>query len=137
LEIAFSEGGDRIITHIQGQIIRVWDTNTFKLLHTIHTYLPEKRNARGEIKNGITFSANMRFAFASNGDNFGPASLWSLADGTLLRKYQLPQSNWISAMPQDDGKALFVISNGDLYRWPGAPQELLDKLPVMDKPGPN
>lgn len=137
LSAVFTEEGRRVITHVSGQIIRVWDTDTGKLLHTIRTSLPEKRNARGEIRNAITFSANGRFAFACNGDNFSPGGLWSLLDGTLLRKYKLPQCSWLSGVPQDDGKALFVISNGDLYRWPGAPQELLDQLPKLDEPGRN
>jgi len=108
LEVAFAEGGSRVITHTSGQILRVWDAESGKLLHTIHTDLPEKRNPRGEIRNSITLSANGRFAFACNGDNHGPAGLWSLTDGTLLRKYQLPQSSWTTGAPQDDGKAVFV-----------------------------
>jgi WD40 repeat protein len=120
LDAVFAEGGSRVITQMAGQIIRVWDTGTGKLLQTIHTYLPEKRNARGEIRNAVTFSANGRFAFGCNADNFGPAGLWSLSDGSLLRKYRLPESTWLSGAPQDDGKALFIMSGGDLYRWAGS-----------------
>ncbi len=136
LAAVFTEDGNRVITQMSGQIIRIWNAKSGKMLHTIHTGLPEKRNPRGEIRNSITLSANGRFAFASNLDAYGPAGLWSLTDGTLLRKYQIPQSSWIFCVPQDDGKAVFVLSNGDLYRWPGAPQELLDQLPIVDKQSP-
>jgi len=121
LEAVFSGDGNRIITHMSAQVIRVWDTQTGHLLHTIHTGLPERRTPRGEIRNSIVLSENGRFAFAYNGNGNGPAGLWSLEDGELVRKYRLPESTWLSGVPQDDGKAVFVINNWDLYRWPGAP----------------
>ena len=47
LEVAFGSGGATIITHAVGQIIRVWDGNTYALLQTVKTELPEKRTAMG------------------------------------------------------------------------------------------
>jgi WD40 repeat protein len=124
LDVAFDEGGSRVVTHTAGQIIRVWDAESGRMLHAIHTSMPEKRNFRGEIRNTVALSANGRFAFVYNGDGFGPAALWSVTDGILLRRYRLPQCSWLSATPQEDGKAVFVISNMDLYRWPGAPLDM-------------
>ena len=131
VDVAFADNGSRVITYAAGQVVRVWDAGSGRMLHAIHTGLPEKRNREGTISNKITLSANGRFAFSSNGDNYARAALWSVADGTLLRRYQLPESTWAQAMPADDGKAVSVISNYNLYRWPGAPQELLDQLPNL------
>ncbi len=119
LDIAFAEGGSRVIASTAGQVIRVWDAESGRLLQTIHTGLPEKRNADGRINNQITLSANGGFAFASNWDNFAPATLWSLADGVPLRRYQLPETSWGYGIPTDDGKAVIVSSNDNLYRWKG------------------
>jgi WD40 repeat protein len=119
LETAFVDGGSRIATFTAGQVIRVWDAESGHLLHTIHTGLPEKRNRVGYINNKIMLSANGRFAFSSNGDNFAPAVLWSVSDGTPLRRYQLPESSWGFALPTEEGKAVIVSSNMNLYRWKG------------------
>ena len=123
LDIAFAHDGGRVITAVAGQIIRVWDAQSGKLLHTVRTGLPEKRNSDGRIDNQITLSATGRFAFAANWDNFAPAALWSLDDGTLLRRYQLPATSWGYAIPSDDGKAVLVQCNMNLYRWKGTDNE--------------
>jgi WD40 repeat protein len=119
LSACFNGDGRCIVTYAAGQVLRVWDTETCQLLQTIHTNLPEKRNEIGEIKNTITLSEDGQFAFACNGNSYAPGTLWSVYDGKLLRRYTLPESSWLSGVPASDGKALFVISNGDLYRWPG------------------
>ena len=130
LEIAFADGGSRVITHTAGQVIRVWDAQSGKLLRTVRTGLPEKRNAEGRINNRIALSENGHYAFAANWDNFAPAALWSLDNDTPFRRYQLPETGLGSGIPTDDGRAVLVETNLNLYRWAGAPQELLDKLPA-------
>jgi hypothetical protein len=123
VEVAFADGGARVITHTVGQIIRVWDAGSGTLLHTIHTGLPEKRNKEGWMSNETELSSTGRFAFCHNRNNFGIASLWSLADGALQRRYRLPEkeNTWLQAAPTDDGTAVYISSNGNLYRWPGVP----------------
>ena len=133
VEAAFAEGGTRIITHIEGRIIHVWDAGSGELLHTIHTELLERRNPRAGIWNRVVLSANGRFAFCHDNSKSGPASLWSLIDGTLQHRYQLPESLMTEAVPGDDGTAVYVNSYGNLYRWPGRPKELLDQPPGRGK----
>ena len=123
VETAFTDGGNRVITHAAGQILRVWDAESGRMLRTIRTGLPEKRNGTGRINNQITLSGDGRFAFAANWDNFAPAVLWSVADGAPLRRYQLPESGWGFGLPTNDGKSVIVSSNMNLYRWPGAPAD--------------
>ncbi len=119
VETLFMDGGSQVVTFTAGQIIRVWDAESGRLLRTIRTGLPEKRNAEGRINNQITLSSNGRFAFSSNGDNFAPAVLWSVTDGVPLRRYQLPESSWGFGLPTEDGKSVVVSSNENLYRWQG------------------
>jgi WD40 repeat protein len=131
LSATFAEGGSRVITHTAGQILRVWDAESGRMLHAIHTRLPEKRNRDGRISNQIALSANRRFAFVCNGDNYAPAALYSVADGTLLRQYRLPESSWPTGTPADDGRTVYVSGGMSLCQWPGAPQDLLDQLSDM------
>ncbi len=123
VDVAFTDGGARVITHAVGQIIRVWDAGSGELLHTMHTGLPEKRNRVGYMDNRIVLSTTGRFAFCYNPSNFGTASLWSMADGVLQRRYQLPEraTGWAQAAPTDDGTAVYITIGYDLYRWPGVP----------------
>lgn len=120
LNIALSEDGTNVITYAAGQVIRVWDAASGNLLNTIHSKLPEKRNKEGYINNQISISADGRYAFCYNGNGFGTATLWSLDDGTLHHRYQLPQTYWIYAVLSDDGSAVYISYNTNLYRWPGA-----------------
>jgi WD40 repeat protein len=120
LECTFTGNGTRVITYASGQVIRVWDSSTGQRLQTIYTKLPEKRDERGQIRNEITFSKNGDYAFAFNQDGFSTASLWSVSDGILLRRYQLPGgiNTWTQVVVSDDG-AVYIISDGDLNRWAG------------------
>ena len=124
--VTFVEDGARVVTHTAGQVIRVWDAESGRMLRSVHTELPEKRNGDGRINNQIMVSENGRFAFAANADGFSPAALWSLDDGALLRKYELPASSWINGVPLADGTAVYVMTNANLYRWSGAPEEYRD-----------
>ncbi len=117
--VSFADQGNRLVTHAAGQIIRVWDSRTGKLVNTIETGLPERRDRNGAIHNRIVLSDNGDYAFAHNGDNFVPASLWSLADGVRIRRYKFPDNGPFSIAVSDDGKSVFVLDKGDLSRWPG------------------
>jgi len=123
--VAFGGGGQRVVTHIAGQIIRVWDTRSGALIHAIGTGLPERRNANGAINNRILLSDNGDYAFTLNRDNFGLASLWSLADGALIRRYSLPKCDAYYVALPDDGKSVYMLDRDDLYRWPGRPKDAL------------
>lgn len=123
VEAAFSEDETRVITWASGQVIRIWDANSGALLHTIHTHLPEQRNFEGNIANRIIVNATGRYAFCYNENAYAPASLWSLADGTLQCRYQWPQReySWPQAVLSDDGASLYALTNSNLFLWPGAP----------------
>ncbi|HPO17031.1 MAG TPA: PQQ-binding-like beta-propeller repeat protein [Candidatus Hydrogenedentes bacterium] len=120
LETAFTDDGTKIITSAAGQVIRIWDAATGNLIHIIHTRLPEKRNDDGYISNNIITTTNGRYAFCYNGNGYGIATLWSLSDGALQRRYQLPQGNWMAAVPAADGSAVYINVYNNLYRWLGA-----------------
>jgi WD40 repeat protein len=123
--VAFGGTGDRVVTFVAGQIIRVWDARSGQMINMIETGLPEKRNRFGDIHNSVVLSDNGDFAFALNRDNFASASLWSLADGALIRRYSLPQSDSFNVALTDDGKSVYVVDKDDLYRWPGRAKDAL------------
>lgn len=124
LEGAFGNGGATIITHAVGQIIRVWDGNTYALLQTIKTELPEKRNSNGDIiQNMVVLNPLGDYAFCYNRSNAGPASLWSLNSGALVRRYKLSGPFQEGVAVTNDGTAVYMIGNGQLYRWAGRPKD--------------
>jgi len=122
VHVAFGAFGDHAITHAGGKIIRVWDSRSGALINTIETGLPEKRNANWFINNRIVFSGNGEYALAYNRDNFAPASLLSLADGTLIRRYKFPDNSSFNIALSEDGKSVYLLDKGDLNRWPGRPK---------------
>ncbi len=119
IQVAFAGRGDRVITHAAGQVVRVWDSRSGELLHTIETGLPEKRNKYWTIRNHIILGDNGDYAFAYNSDNFGTASLWSLEDGGLARRYRFPDSPTRSIALADDARSVYVLDRGELERWAG------------------
>jgi WD40 repeat protein len=123
VHVAFGAFGDHAITHAGGKIIRVWDSRSGALINTIETGLPEKRNANWFINNRIVFSGNGEYALAYNRDNFAPASLLSLADGTLIRRYKFPDNSSFNIALSEDGKSVYLLDKGDLNRWPGRPKD--------------
>jgi WD40 repeat protein len=124
VEVAFGRGGATIITHAVGQIIRVWDGNTYALLQTIKTELPEKRDDRGDIvQNLVVLNPQADYAFCYNRINAGLASLWSLNSGALVRRYKLAEPIQNNVVVSDDGTSVYLVSNGQLYRWPGRPKD--------------
>ncbi len=122
VHVAFGAFGDRVLTLAGGQVIRVWDTRNGDLLRTIEAGLPEKRNQNGMIDNHVVLSDNGDYAFFYNRDNFAPASLWSLAEGTLIRRYQFPDATTFSFAVPDDGACVYTMAGDALYRWPGRPK---------------
>jgi WD40 repeat protein len=122
-EAFFIDGGARVVTLAGKQIIGVWDAGSGALLHTIQTGLSEKRVKNRPVQKSVVFSATGRFAFCHSSDGAAPATLWSLADGTLQRQYKLPAGLFTEAVPADDGTAVYVQSNRNLYRWPGRPKD--------------
>lgn len=122
ITVGFAEGGKHLITMAEGQILRVWDIASGKLLRTIYTGLPEKRNARGAINNELFLSENGAYAFAYNKDGFAPAELWEVATGKRIRRYDLPSAgtdNWLRAAITDNGSKIYVYLNDGLYILPG------------------
>ncbi len=119
----FIAGGARVVTLAGKQIIGVWDAATGALLHSIQTGLPEKRVKNRPVQKSVVFSATGRFAFCFSSDGSVPATLWSLADGTLQRRCQLSATVFTEAVPADDGTAVYVQSDHNLYRWPGVPKD--------------
>jgi WD40 repeat protein len=124
LEVAFGNGGATIVTHAAGQVIRVWDGNTYALLQTINTGLPDKRDDRWElIPNEIILNPVGNYAFCYNRGSAAPASLWSLNSGALVRRYKLSGPVQEGVAVSNDGTAVYMIGNGQLYRWPGRPKD--------------
>lgn len=122
ITVGFAEGGKQLITMAEGQILRVWDIASGKLLRTLYTGLPEERNARGAINNELFLSENGAYAFAYNKDGYAPAELWEVATGKGLRRYDLPPvgaDNWPRAAITDDGSRIYVELNDELYILPG------------------
>ena len=124
IEVAFGNGGATIVTHAAGQVIRVWDGNTYALLQTIKTGLPNKRDGRWElVANRVILNPRGDYAFCCNESNAGYAALWSLNSGTLIRRYKLPAPVQNNVAVSNDGTAVYITRNGDLYRWPGRPKD--------------
>ena len=122
ITVGFSEGGEQLITLAEGQILRVWDITSGNLVRTIHTGLPEKRNADGEINNELFLSANGAYAFAYNRDGFAPATLWEVATGRRIRRYDLPPSSGshhTQCAITDDGSKIYANLKDGLYILPG------------------
>jgi WD40 repeat protein len=119
LYVAFGASGDRVITHTDGQIIRVWDTRSGEQQHAIETSLPQTRDKERRIRNRTVLSDNGDYALAYSRSSTVPASLWSLKDGTLLRRYKFPETESLSIALTDDAKSIYVLDSGDLYRWKG------------------
>lgn len=122
ITVGFAESGKHVITMAEGQILRVWDIASGKLLRTLYTGLPEERNARGAINNELFLSENGAYAFAYNKDGYAPAELWEVATGKGIRRYDLPPvgaDNWPRAAITDDGSRIYVELNDELYILPG------------------
>jgi WD40 repeat protein len=124
VHVAFAAFGDRILTQAGGQVVRVWDTHTGDLLRTIEAGLPEKRNQNGMISNRVVLSDNGDYALFYNRDNFAPASLWSLADGERIRRYQFPDKIPFTFAVPNDGACVYVMAGDTLHRWPGRPTNM-------------
>ena len=102
-----------------------FDSRSGALLQTIEAGLPEKRNRNGAINNRIVLRDAGDYALAYNRDNFGPASLWSLVDGGLVRRYRFSNNAYrpFAIAPSDDAKSVYVLDGDSLYRWPGRPKD--------------
>lgn len=121
VEAVFANDGARVITRAENQVIRIWESDSGKLLHTIRTGLSLQRDSEGRIANETIVSPNGRFAFCFNRSGYGLASLWSLEDGTLVRQYRLPSwgRHWVETRLPDDGSGVYIGYYDNLYRWPG------------------
>ncbi len=117
--VAFSGSGSRAVTYAAGKMIRVWDCCSGELINTIDTGMPEKRNGNWYINNHILLSGDGGYALAMNRDNFAPASLWSLADGELVRRYRFSGDASRRIALSDDAKSVYVLDKGELERWAG------------------
>jgi hypothetical protein len=49
--------------------------------------------------------------------------LWSLNSGALVRRYKLSGPVQEGVAVSNDGTAVYMIGNGQLYRWPGRPKD--------------
>ena len=115
LTCGFAADGTQLITLAEGQILRVWDICSGKLLRTIRTRLPEQRDARGQINNHLVLSPNGAYAFAYNSDGFAVATLWETATGRAIIRHNLPAAKVKDIAVLDDGTGVYMSLEDGLY----------------------
>jgi WD40 repeat protein len=111
----FSEDGKQLITTASGQVLRVWDIKSGKIVRTIYTKLAEERNEKGYINNSWALSQNGSYAFAFNYDGFGASSLWDVNTGRMIAKDYLPQGEIKHVSVADDGSGVYMAIGGRIY----------------------
>ena len=121
INIGFANGGTHLITMAEGQILRVWDIKSGKIVRTIRTGLPEKRNASGHINNNLVLSGNGAYAFSYNTDGFASATLWEVGTGKVISRYNIdfPAEDHIFVAIADDGSAVYLRLRDGLYHLSG------------------
>ena len=119
----FAKDGAQVVTIAENMLIRIWDTETGRLIRTIDCGLPEKRGDGGFIRNTITLSGNGAYALAYNWEGFDTGSLWDLEKGVKIRCYTFLGMHIDHAALSEDGTVVYAMINGDLHYLSGAPKK--------------
>ena len=119
----FAKDGAQVVTIAENMLIRIWDTETGRLIRTIDCGLPEKRGDGGFIRNTITLSGNGAYALAYNWEGFDTGTLWDLEKGVKIRCYTFEGASHIEAAVSEDGTKVYAMINGDLHYLSGAPKK--------------
>lgn len=115
LEAAFIGDGARMVTVAESQMMRVWDCQTGRSVHTIDAGLSNTRNEGGFMENNITLSGNGAYALTSNGFD-RRATLWDLKAGTAVKKWSHWKRQYFWARyVSDDGKSIYLNIDNSLY----------------------
>lgn len=114
LQTAFIGDGPRLLTVAEAQMIRVWDSQTGRSVHTIEAGLSNTRNEYGYMENEITLSRNSAYAMASN-PNDSQAILWDVNSGRAAKKYTDWKRDYRVMHVSDDGKCIYLDINNSLY----------------------
>ena len=123
IKAKFSKDGSQVVTIADNMLIRVWETETGRLIRTIDPELPVKRGRDGFIRNTITLSGNGAYALAYNKDGFDTGAFWDLEKGIKIRCYTFEGAYKIEAAVSEDGSMVYAMINGDLYYLAGAKKE--------------
>ena len=118
-----AKNGAQVVTVSERKLIRVWDTETGRLIRTIDPELPTKRDEEGRIGSAITLSGNGSYALSYNWRGLDQGTLWDLEKGIKIRHYTFDNASKISAALSEDGKRVYALINDDLYFLAGASEE--------------
>ncbi len=119
----FSKNGAQVVTVAENRLIRVWDTETGRLIRTIDPKLPETRNADGSIGNIVKLSGDGAYALTYNKRGLDAGTLWDLEKGTKIRCYTFQGTQRMSAALSEDGTRVYALIDGDLHFLSGASEK--------------
>nr|BDD45876.1 hypothetical protein 5 [Candidatus Hydrogenedentota bacterium] len=116
----FAKNGGQVITVAESRLIRVWDTETGRLIRTIEPELPETRDSDGMIGNVIILSDNGAYALSYNRRGLDSGTLWDLEKGIKIRCYTFEGTQRMSAALSEDGRRVYALIDDDLHYLAGA-----------------
>ncbi len=118
LQPFFIGEGVRAGTVANERLIRVWDTHTGQLLHTMAPEISERRDDWGQMRHRVVLSDNGAFALFYNPLDYEPPTLWDVNTGHLVRKFDISMRGYDPVAVADNGAGFYLTDRKGLYFLP-------------------